>query len=213
MGGPTTDKQKKVLCEEGETLLQEGENPRNSTHRVITLPGLPPAGRGLWKIASRLVSGETTQRWVASIVLAPLLLSGCVMAEWEQAINDTIAQALPSEIVELLESTTDVPLDTPISTDIPTSWPEAVSIPSGDILFSLAEPGTWNIAVVVPEPADASRALRQLQDNGFAVVSEQSLRGLSVVELTDGTYDVSFASIAEGSQTVVNITVTMPQAN
>lgn len=135
------------------------------------------------------------------------------MAEWEQAINDTIAQALPSEILELLESTTDVPLDTPLGTDIPTSWPEAVSIPSGDILFSLAEPGTWNVALVVPNPADADQALRQLQDKGFDLVSEQSLRGLSVVELTDGTYDVSFASIAEGSQTVVNITVTMSDAN
>ena len=149
----------------------------------------------------------TRIRLLALAGLLVLTLSGCA-GMVHSAVQSALGDVLPPEIQQLLERTTDFSFDVPVSTDIPSDWPESVAIPEGTTLFSYSDDGTWNLAVTVPDNDSAVAGREVLQGSGFGVVSEQVMGNVNITELTDGTYTVTYAYVADDGAVVVNITVT-----
>jgi hypothetical protein len=148
-----------------------------------------------------------TIRTAALAVAVTVGLSGCVGLV-QDAVQGALQEVVPPEIQQLLGRTTDFSFDVPVSTDVPSDWPESVSIPDGQVLFGYADDSTWNLAVSVEDTDSAVAGLEALQANGFGVVSEQVMGNLQVTELTNGTLNVTYAYVGEGSAVVINLTVT-----
>jgi hypothetical protein len=139
-------------------------------------------------------------------VAAALALSGCVSAVVDGAIRGAI-EALPPGVQEFIAQNSDLSLEMPISTEVPNEWPQPVVIPDGEVVFSYADSDLWSLALSVADEQTATLGAERLQANGFGVVREEDIQQMSLVQLTDGEWDVDYAWIADGDTVVVNITV------
>jgi hypothetical protein len=135
-----------------------------------------------------------------------LTLTGCVSAVIDGAIRGAV-EALPPGIQEFIAQNSDLSLEMPVSTEVPDNWPQPVFIPDGEVVFSYADADLWSLALSVPDEQTALSGAERLQANGFGVVGEQDIQQMSLVQLTDGEWDVDYAWIADGDTVVVNITV------
>lgn len=153
----------------------------------------------------------TRIRLIALAGALALTLSGCA-GMVQSAVQSALGDVLPPEIQQLLERTTDFSFDVPVSTDVPSDWPGSIAIPEGTTLFSYSDEGTWNLAVSVESNDQAIAGLEVLQGNGFGVVSEQVMGNVNITELTNGTYTVTYAYVADDAAVVVNITVTLVES-
>lgn len=152
----------------------------------------------------------TKNRFRAQIVtlslVSSLTLAGCVSAVVDGAIRGAI-EALPPGVQEFIAQNSDLSLEMPISTEVPDDWPQPVLIPEGEVVFSYADADMWSLALSVADEQTALSGAERLQANGFGVVREQDIQQMSLVQLTDGEWDVDYAWIADGDTVVVNITV------
>ena len=148
----------------------------------------------------------TRIRLIALTGALAVMLSGCA-GMVQSAVERALGDVLPPELQQLLERTTDFSFDVPVSTEVPADWPESIAIPEGTTLFSYADNGTWNLAVAVANNDEAIAGLEVLQASGFGVVSEQVMGNVNITELTNGTYTVTYAYVADDGAVVVNITV------
>ena len=152
----------------------------------------------------------TTNRYRARVValslVTALTLTGCVSAVVDGAIRGAV-EALPPGVQEFIAQNSDLPLEMPISTEVPDDWPQPVLIPEGEVVFSYADADMWSLALSVADEQTALSGAERLQANGFGVVREQDIQQMSLVQLTDGEWDVDYAWIADGDTVVVNITV------
>ena len=152
----------------------------------------------------------TQNRFRAQIVTlslaTSLTLTGCVSAVVDGAIRGAI-EALPPGAQEFIAQNSDLSLEMPISTDVPNDWPQSVLIPDGEVVFSYADADLWSLALSVSNEQTALAGAERLQANGFGVVREQDIQQMSLLQLTDGEWDVDYAWIADGDTVVVNITV------
>ena len=152
----------------------------------------------------------TKNRFRAQIVtlslVSSLTLAGCVSAVVDGAIRGAI-EALPPGVQEFIAQNSDLSLEMPISTEVPNDWPQPVLSPEGEVVFSYADADMWSLALSVADEQTALSGAERLQANGFGVVREQDIQQMSLVQLTDGEWDVDYAWIADGDTVVVNITV------
>lgn len=152
----------------------------------------------------------TTNRYRARVValslVTALTLTGCVSAVVDGAIRGAV-EALPPGVQEFIAQNSDLSLEMPISTEVPNDWPQPVLIPEGEVVFSYADADMWSLALSVADEQTALSGAERLQANGFGVVREQDIQQMSLVQLTDGEWDVDYAWIADGDTVVVNITV------
>ena len=152
----------------------------------------------------------TKNRFRAQIVtlslVSSLTLAGCVSAVVDGAVRGAI-EALPPGVQEFIAQNSDLSLEMPISTEVPNDWPQPVLIPEGEVVFSYADADLWSLALSVADEQTALLGAERLQANGFGVVREQDIQQMSLVQLTDGEWDVDYAWIADGDTVVVNITV------
>ena len=152
----------------------------------------------------------TKNRFRAQIVtlslVSSLTLAGCVSAVVDGAIRGAI-EALPPGVQEFIAQNSDLSLEMPISTEVPNDWPQPVLIPEGEVVFSYADADMWSLALSVADEQTALSGAERLQANGFGVVREQDIQQMSLVQLTDGEWDVDYAWLADGDTVVVNITV------
>lgn len=152
----------------------------------------------------------TKNRFRAQIVtlslVSSLTLAGCVSAVVDGAIRGAI-EALPPGVQEFIAQNSDLSLEMPISTEVPNDWPQPVLIPEGEVVFSYSDADMWSLALSVADEQTALSGAERLQANGFGVVREQDIQQMSLVQLTDGEWDVDYAWIADGDTVVVNITV------
>ena len=152
----------------------------------------------------------TRNRFRAQIVtlslVSSLTLAGCVSAVVDGAIRGAI-EALPPGVQEFIAQNSDLSLEMPISTEVPNDWPQPVLIPEGEVVFSYADADMWSLALSVADEQTALSGAERLQANGFGVVREQDIQQMSLVQLTDGEWDVDYAWLADGDTVVVNITV------
>ena len=152
----------------------------------------------------------TRNRFRAQIVtlslVSSLTLAGCVSAVVDGAIRGAI-EALPPGVQEFIAQNSDLSLEMPISTEVPNDWPQPVLIPDGEVVFSYVDADMWSLALSVADEQAALSGAERLQANGFGVVREQDIQQMSLVQLTDGEWDVDYAWIADGDTVVVNITV------
>ena len=152
----------------------------------------------------------TTNRYRARVValslVTALTLTGCVSAVVDGAIRGAV-EALPPGVQEFIAQNSDLSLEMPISTEVPNDWPQPVLIPEGEVVFSYADADLWSLALSVADEQTALSGAERLQANGFGVVREQDIQQMSLVQLTDGEWDVDYAWIADGDTVVVNITV------
>lgn len=139
-------------------------------------------------------------------VATALALTGCVSAVVDGAIRGAI-EALPPGVQEFIAQNSDLSLEMPISTEVPNDWPQPVVIPDGEVVFSYADSDLWSLALSVADEQTATLGAERLQANGFGVVREEDIQQMSLVQLTDGEWDVDYAWIADGDTVVVNITV------
>lgn len=151
-----------------------------------------------------------TTRHTAAIsgALSILVLTGCSLAPVEDAINNAVQDVLPEEILQLWESTADIPLELPVGASLPTSWPEDIPTPDGEVLFAVDDPPTWNVAIAVVDEDAAVAGAAALVAAGFRQTGESTLQGVQLLEFNNADYAVTYASITEAGQTVVNMTVT-----
>jgi hypothetical protein len=152
-----------------------------------------------------------TKNWfrahiVALSLASALTLTGCVSAVVDGAIRGAV-EALPPGVQEFIAQNSDLSLEMPISTEVPNDWPQPVSIPDGEVVFSYADADLWSLALSVADEQAALSGAERLQANGFGVVREQDIQQMSLLELTDGEWDVDYAWIADGDTVVVNVTV------
>jgi hypothetical protein len=152
-----------------------------------------------------------TKNWfrehiVALSLASALTLTGCVSAVVDGAIRGAV-EALPPGVQEFIAQNSDLSLGMPISTEVPNDWPQPVSIPDGEVVFSYADADLWSLALSVADEQAALSGAERLQANGFGVVREQDIQQMSLLELTDGEWDVDYAWIADGDTVVVNVTV------
>ena len=152
----------------------------------------------------------TTNRYRARVValslVTALTLTGCVSAVVDGAIRGAV-EALPPGVQEFIAQNSDLSLEMPITTEVPNDWPQPVLIPEGEVVFSYADADLWSLALSVADEQTALSGAERLQANGFGVVREQDIQQMSLVQLTDGEWDVDYAWIADGDTVVVNITV------
>ena len=139
-------------------------------------------------------------------LVSSLTLAGCVSAVVDGAIRGAI-EALPPGVQEFIAQNSDLSLEMPISTEVPNDWPQPVLIPDGEVVFSYVDADMWSLALSVADEQAALSGAERLQANGFGVVREQDIQQMSLVQLTDGEWDVDYAWIADGDTVVVNITV------
>ena len=143
---------------------------------------------------------------VTLFLASSLTLAGCVSAVVDGAVRGAI-EALPPGVQEFIAQNSDLSLEMPISTEVPNDWPQPVLIPEGEVVFSYADADMWSLALSVADEQTALSGAERLQANGFGVVREQDIQQMSLVQLTDGEWDVDYAWIADGDTVVVNITV------
>ena len=152
----------------------------------------------------------TKNRYRAQIVtlslVSSLTLAGCVSAVVDGAVRGAL-EALPPGDQEFIAQNSDLSLEMPITTEVPDDWPQPVLIPEGEVVFSYADADLWSLALSVADEQTALSGAERLQANGFGVVREQDIQQMSLVQLTDGEWDVDYAWIADGDTVVVNITV------
>ena len=139
-------------------------------------------------------------------LVSSLTMAGCVSAVVDGAIRGAI-EALPPGVQEFIAQNSDLSLEMPISTEVPNDWPQPVLIPEGEVVFSYSDADMWSLALSVADEQTALSGAERLQANGFGVVREQDIQQMSLVQLTDGEWDVDYAWIADGDTVVVNITV------
>lgn len=146
-------------------------------------------------------------RYVSAFsVLTVLMVSGCVSAVVDGAIRGAV-EALPPGIQEFIAENSDLSLEMPLSTEVPSDWPQPVLIPDGDVVFSYADADLWSLAMSVADQETALAGAERLQANGFGVVREQDVQQMTLIQLTDGSWDVDYAWMGDGDTVVVNITV------